>query len=481
MHTFGCSPRRESYRILAISSFTALVAEPSGGQVAMKKALAFGCLVLLAAVAPLAAGQVIVPVASGTISNGTAYRTRLWVSNLSAVPRFFSTAFIASGGDGTKQETFGTPIYVQPGATLLVDGAAPAGKAGFLEVAGAPQLSVAARLELLDVNGNVLSSATLPVVGASSALAANAVAQLQGLEQAKATGTTADFVLLNLSRAAAQCTIGAYAADHTALTPTAILTLPPLAHRAFNGILQTLVLGDISGVRLQVSCDHPFYTYAMVYEVGGPQTNVLTPSAPLTADLVGAPSSSGGPGAPAGAQTLSVPGVFLNARPGASTVSYNLPLAAGVPYQRVTVDFDMFLNRWQSDLFHGVFALRRAAASRSDRVLYVGVQLRGDNAKTTLDLGYNEQFVKTQGPWKQQHTYHVRVDYDVVGRTVTLQAFEGGVLTYTIQGPAFNLDLSDNGNKVHVDFGQSGVADGAYFPPIGWVFSNLQVSMVPSS
>src|SRR5437764_7703804 len=158
----------------------------------MKKALAFGCLALWAAVGPLAAGQVVVPVASGATANGTAYRTRLWVSNPSAAARFFTTAFIASGGDGTKQETFGAPVYVQPGATLLVDGAAPAGKAGFLEVSGAPQLSVAARLELVDVNGNVLSSAALPVVSASGALAANAVAQLQGLEQEKATGITSD-------------------------------------------------------------------------------------------------------------------------------------------------------------------------------------------------------------------------------------------------------------------------------------------------
>jgi len=298
-------------------------------------------------------------------------------------------------------------------------------------------------------------------------LADNAVAQLQGLEQEKATGTTADFVIVNLSRAAAQCTVGAFAADHTALTPTAVLSLPPLSHRAFDGILQTLAAGDVSGVRMQVSCDHAFYTYALVYEVGGPQTNVLTPSASLAADLTGAPSGSGSGGSggsgappPAGAQTFNVP---------------------GVSYQRITVDFDMYLNRWQTDLFHGVVALRRAYPSRSGRVLYVGVQLRGDNAKTTLDLGYNEQFVKTVGPWKEQHSYHVRLDYDVVGRTVTLNAFQGGALIYTIQGPAYNLDLSDNGNKVHVDFGQTGIADGAYFPPIGWVFSNLQVVMVPSS
>jgi hypothetical protein len=449
---------------------------------AIQKALAVGCLALAAAALPLAAGEVVVPAASGTASNGTTYRTRLWVSNPSATARFFTTAFIASGMDGTQQETFGAPVYVEPGATLLVAGAAPDGKAGILEIAGAPQLSVAARLELVDVNGNVLSSAALPVVGPQNALAAHAVAQLQGLEQERATGTTTDFAIVNLSRAAAQCTVGAYAANHTPLSPTAILPLLPLSHRAFAGLLQTLAAGDIADVRVQVSCDHPFYTYAMTYEVGGPQTNILTPSTLLSADLVPGGSGGSGSGGPSpGAQTFNVPGVFLNARPGASSMSYNLPLTPGIPYQRLTVDFDLYLNLWQTSLFHGVFGMRRGAASRSNRVLYYGVTFRGDNAKTELELGYQDQFVKTVGPWKQQHHYHIHLDYDVINRSILFQAFEGGVLTYTLQGPAYQFDLSDNGNKVHLDFGLSGVADGAYFPPIGWVYSNLQVSMVPSN
>jgi hypothetical protein len=32
---------------------------------------------------------------------------------------------------------------------------------------------------------------------------------------------------------------------------------------------------------------------------------------------------------------------------------------------------------------------------------------------------------------------------------------------------------------VRVDFGMAGVADGAYFPPIGWKYSNLKVTFEP--
>jgi len=459
----------------------------------MKKALACGCLMLLAAVgpwvAPLAAGEVFVPFASGATANGTAFRTRLWVSNTSAAPRFFTTAFLATGTDGTQAAAQSTPIYVNPGATVAVLPAAPAGKSeGLIAITGAPQLSVVARLELTDVNSNVLSSATLPVIGSQSALAANALAQLAGIAQEKATGTTTDFSIVNLSAAAAQCTIGAFAGDNTPLSPSAIVSVLPLSHRAFDGVLQTLATGDIADVRFQVSCDHPFYAYAMVYEVGGPQTNVVTPALALnTAPGATGGGSSGGGGTgggnppPAGAQTFTAPGVFLSAVEGNSAKSFNLPLTPGVAYTRITVDFDLFLNRWQTPLFNSVVALRRGAASRSNRVLYYGVNFRGDNAKTTLELGYQDQFVKTTGPWKERNHYHIRLDYDVLNRLITLQASEGGVLTYTLQGPAYNFDLSDNGNKVHIDFGQNGIADGAYYPPVGWIFSNLQVSMVPSS
>ncbi len=454
----------------------------------MKKALALASLMLSAVVMPLAAGQVIVPIASGTTANGTSFRTRIWVSNAGSSGASFTTAFIGTGLDGTTQETFGSPVAVPAGGTFLATGAAPAGKVGMVEISGGAALSVAARLELVDVNGNALSSATVPVVGSPNALAANAVTQLQGLEEDKTTGTTSDFFLVNLARSPAQCTVGAFAANRTALTPTAIITLPPLSHRTFGDLLATLAAGDIANVRLQVSCDHAFYTYAVVYEVGGPLTNILVPTANLGADLLGsgAGAGSGGGGSgdptpPATAQTFTVSGVFLNARPGASSISYNLPLTAGVPYQEIVTEFDLYVNRWQTNLFHGVFAMRRGAAVRENRVLYDGVTIRGDNSKTELELGYQDQFVKTVGPWKQLHHYHVRVDYDVINRLITFQTFEGGVLTYTLKGPAYNFDVADNGNKVHVDFGLSGIADGAYFPPIGWIFSDLQVSMVPSN
>ena len=58
---------------------------------------------------------------------------------------------------------------------------------------------------------------------------------------------------------------------------------------------------------------------------------------------------------------------------------------------------------------------------------------------------------------------------------------ENGKVIYTIAGPAQHLDLSVQGadHPLRVDFGQTGIADGAYTPPYGWSFANLHAELTP--
>ena len=83
------------------------------------------------------------------------------------------------------------------------------------------------------------------------------------------------------------------------------------------------------------------------------------------------------------------------------------------------------------------------------------------------------------GPWQAFHTYHLKITYDVPGRVVRLEVFEGGVRKQILAGQAQHLDLKNDGHALSVDFGQSGIADGAYYPPIGWQYSNLKVVLTP--
>jgi hypothetical protein len=64
---------------------------------------------------------------------------------------------------------------------------------------------------------------------------------------------------------------------------------------------------------------------------------------------------------------------------------------------------------------------------------------------------------------------------------VTITVFKDGQQVHSLSGPPQTPELVDNGNPISVDFGQTGIADFAYFPPIGWVFSNLQVTFEPEN
>jgi hypothetical protein len=189
--------------------------------------------------------------------------------------------------------------------------------------------------------------------------------------------------------------------------------------------------------------------------------------------------------APNGAVSYQLPGTFLDAREGESYVAFDLPLRNNVRYRRASVEFDLYLNQWQSNLFHGVFALRRTGDKRNG-TLYVGLILRGSKGyKSILDIGKDprtrrgEIIRSDSGPWRERTLYHVRTDYDTATRKVLLQVFQDGQRVHALTGRINNADLSPRGHKVRVDFGSVKVADGAYFPPLGWSYSNLQVKVSP--
>jgi hypothetical protein len=456
----------------------------------MKRPLALGLFLLASTFSPLFAGEVFVPFASNRTIGGTTYRTKIWVTNTGAAPRRFTTLFIEGGTDGNQlaDPNPATAITVAGGTTAVLTNTAPAGKVGMLQIQGAPQLVAMARVEALDDNGTLQSSANLPVVSLANTAAAKTTLDLQGLERT-GRGAITDFVLMNLSRQPAHCSLTAFRANSTQINQTAVLTLLPLSQRTFNDALAGLGEDLITDTHFQVSCDQPFYAYAMAYRVGGPETDYISPSTGLVGDLVlGSGSGSGGgtggsgDGSTPGAAVLNVPGTFLVARNNASYASYDLPAKDGTPYRRAVIEYDMHISKFDPVLlFTGVTSFRRVHSDRNLRILYYGIQIVNRNAKTTLDLGVTDVLVKSDGPWQANGTYHVRITYDVPSQTVSLEALKNGQVIYTIAGQAQHLDLSAQGadHPLRVDFGQAGIADGAYVPPYGWSFSNLHAVLTP--
>ena len=429
---------------------------------------------LLASVAPaFAQGEVYVPYTSNRSLQGTIYRTKVWVTNTGGTARKFSTRFIEQGIDGTKVPSQpGNDLNVPPGGTLLLTNLAPQEKIGMLEISGAPQLVVNARLDALNAQGAIVSSTNMPVISTANVIKANATAQLQGLERTS-RGTLTDFGLVNVSTQAAQCTVKAFRANSTQIAQTVALSVPPLAVFHFSEALLALSEPSVADARIETTCDKQFFPYAVVFKVGGPEASFVTASGTLEGDLIG----TGGGNNPAGTVVYQAPGTFLSAKNGDSYKQFDLPVVEGVRYKKATVEFDLFVGKFPNGLFAGVHAFRR-----TDKTMYYGIIVRGDRQKTILDMGVDDDIVtgNNGGPWREQTQFHVSFEYDTAGGQLTYRLSRNGSVVETLTGRINHLDLTKNGRAIRVDFGQSGIADGAYFPPIGWVYSNLKVTLVPA-
>jgi hypothetical protein len=473
----------------------------------LRKPVVLGSLALAAAFVPAHAGTVYIPFAAQQNLGSVQYRTEVVVANAAAkagdaAASRFTTAFIATGQDGVQKSRPSASISVLPDSTFVLTNVAPAGRDGMLEVNGPPQLAVSARLLLLSPAGAILGSTPLPAVGSADATPAGGTSQIQGVART-APAMTQHFGVINLGTEAATCTATAYRVSGAVIGGEVRFAAPARSQTAFTTPLAKGAL--FADVRVAASCDQPFYAFALQTGPEAGKVSFLAPSGRLELSQLEAASvtreGDGGadPGdgniglgtgggddesvddggdAPAategtgtlvtGQDSLSFPGVFLAPRQGNSTRAFALPLRPGVRYRRITVDFDLYLNKWQTPLFHAITSLRR-----NDRTLYYGLILRGDRAKTIIDLGH-EQMAKGEGPWKPRTRYHIRTVTDAANRTVTLSVFQGGNLVHTVTGRLVSNDLSvPAGKTMSIDFGIGKVADGAYFPPFGWQYMNL--------
>lgn len=438
----------------------------------MRRSWWIGLCALLAPLVPLEAADIYIPLAANQVLGATKYRTLLILTNTGNASAELSGSFVLSGTNGA---TGGPPatLSLPAGSTLRLYNVVPAGSRGMFELSGAPSIVVSARIEALAANGNVLASAQLPAFSADNVLRAGGHALLQGLEHT-AAGAITDFGLMNLSSQPAQCTVDAFRAKGGRIAQTVPLTLVPRSNHDFTSALASLGETSIKDVRFDVSCNQTFAAYALIYRPGGPETVILGPAASLDKDL--APVDDG-------SVTFSLPGQFAN---GNDFAAYDLPLQDGVQYGHARIELDLYIDRWRqvhplNPNFKNVASFRRSAKSRSDRLLYWGLILKGtDDFRTILDMGQEDTIKSGKGPWKERSTYHLVFDYDADGRRITFEVYQGGQRVQRLEGPANFSDIFNlPGKTVRVDFSSAGVGDGAYFPTLGWKYSNLVVKLTP--
>jgi hypothetical protein len=444
----------------------------------MRRSFFLALCALFAPLAPLHAADAYVPLATNVALGAATYRTLLIVTNTASSPSDFNVTFLPSGSDGSNGPQ-PTPFSLSPGSTLRLYNAVPAGARGMWALSGSPAIVVSARIEALAANGNVLASSQVPVFAAQDAYGPGEHAQLLSLEQS-ASGAVSDLGLMNFSTSTAHCTVEAVRSDAKRIANPVSLTLAPRSNNDFRSALATLGQSAIKDARFDVTCDQVFAAYAFIYRSGGPQTVVLGPAGGLDGDLK--PTESGG-------VTFNLPGQFAD---GTTFAGFDLPLQDGVQYDHAHVEFDLFLNKWHqafpfNPMYHNVASFRRSADKRADRLLYWGLILKGSgDYRTILDMGIppggqeGTTIRSGAGPWKERTTYHLVLDYDAEARTVTFEVYLGGTRVQQMSGPLNNFDISNlPGRQVRIDFSSVGIGDGAYFPTLGWKYSNLSLQLTP--
>jgi hypothetical protein len=450
----------------------------------MRRSWMIGLFALLAPLAPLAAGDIYVPLATNTTLGASTYRALLILTNTGDASADLRVTFLPSGTNGASGQFQPSSLSLPAGTTLRLYNAVPAGTRGMFEISGDPEIVVSARVEALAGNGNVLASAQIPIVSAANARGAGEHAGLQGLEQT-AAGTASDFGLMNLSSQPAQCTVDAFRAKGGRIGQSIVLSLLPRSSRDFAGALAILGQTSIKDVRFDVSCNQTFATYALVYRSGGPETVILGSAASLERDLVPVDGGGGNDGS----VRFSLPGQFAI---GNNFAAYDLPLQDGVQYGHARMEFDLFIDRWLpthplNPNFKNVASFRRSAKSRSERLLYWGLILKGsDDFRSILDMGMapgadDGLTIKSgKGPWKPRNSYHLVLDFDAEARRIVFEVYQGGQRVQQLEGPVVFTDIFNlPDKKVRVDFSSDGVGDGAYFPTLGWKYSNLVVKLTP--
>ncbi|HKH49056.1 MAG TPA: hypothetical protein VKM72_30695 [Thermoanaerobaculia bacterium] len=300
----------------------------------------------------------------------------------------------------------------------------------------------------------------VPIVTNDNWFQGDEIAYIQNL--ARNTRGHANIEIMNLGTQTAVCTVELLRPKGTSFGSPLGVTLQPLSHEVVEDPFKDLVATG-GGMRAEVHCNEPFYAYGTFVGASVAQFRMLYPLSVPPQDVI---------------ETLVVnrPGVFFAPVQGNSGLDVVLPLVENRAYRKVTIDFDVNISKF-TPIFTGLVGMLHAGGPRFGKTLYFGTFIRGARNKTLVDLGSPvvEPALRVYSPWKQNALHHVMVVYDAEAATTRMLVTRDGKVIMDAWGGAYNLDIADRGAPVRVSFGLNGVADNAYFPPIGWKFSNLKI------
>ncbi|HEX6201920.1 MAG TPA: hypothetical protein VF100_02885 [Thermoanaerobaculia bacterium] len=423
-----------------------------------------------------AAGTVYLPLAINGALDGKTYNTYVWLTNPGGEPNEIQVRYIERDTTGIDPNASTVTAKLTVGAGQTFKLAVGQAGVGMVELSGPDDSVFSARLESLTPGGIVRSSAHLPLIGSNDVFPAGTVAHVQGGERAL-SGTASHFGIAAFGGDAGECSIKSFRADGSQVLATATVMAPALGQRWFQDVFNLLQEPSIGDARFEVSCDVPFFPFATILASEPDSTQFVLPSV-TAADSLG-PTAPG----PKAGELVRLNGNFFTAVRGASIYEAELPIAAGVEYDQIVWEFDVFLPRLNDcpapcTNFHSMTLLLTAGRTGT----FFAHTIRGNGKyKTTIDLGDHRVVRGSDGAWAPNTVHHVRVTYDWANRTVTWELFRDGGLVERLVSSTKNQPLLHSGEGMRVMLGLDKEYDhGGYLPPYNARFSNLVVTGVPA-
>lgn len=442
----------------------------------LKNALFFSICLLVAAPAISFADAVYVPILGAEI-DGVSYETRVSIFNDGTDPGTVTNYFVEHNADGNdRPEGAGEPMTLASGATANV--LFNSSRLGLLEITTPSRMVFDARLT--SRGGSADIGTQVPVVRSRNVLAANTTAHLRGWVRDGQRVT--DFGLLNLGEEAALCSIDVLRADGSLIVENVLAAWEPISMRHFPDALALLGIAAIEGVGLRVTCDQPFYPYAVTFDRTTGELTFVVPSA--TGEFAIARTGDQ-PDCSPSAICFSQPGLFHQPSPG-NLVQRIVMIPPFDHYHRVRVTLRVTHGGWapNSSGTHNIFWFARDR----NRDLFGYVNVRGpnrDNIFLRHGIGQpqgdkpriTEDFVMNPG-----ETYLFDYVYDTGAGLNELRVFDSSdqeVVRLTDAPDVGTIAfLQGQHDEFLLDFGFAGVNPNEP-PTLGWEYRDLFVEFLP--
>lgn len=397
-------------------------------------------LVSLAAAAPLQADPVWVPVVAPHGADGRVLATKLRISS----------------AEGAEKPYLAT-------------------KAGLIQVEASQDQGIDAWIET--ARGGRTFITRVPVISEQNRSEAGAVAYVNGLDP-----DGSRLGLVNLAERSAVCLVDLLRADGSATGARATIDLPAVALKQLDD--DALGLSDDSeeapeAVTAQVTCDSPFYAYAVTVDPRTSEVAFATPEPEVQA-------KAKTPGISKASVVFTASGLLHEPTPKKEKAILRIPVPRALALSRMVIDWDVTPGAWSKKNQAGAHALLwlHRGKFRSNTVANVNFFGPGKNRfrnNQNLDLPALSNTNGTAGMTLEKgRTYHFRYVYDAITQTVEVTASLDGRVLKTIRmgGTASNHTITIPATGLVTELGHYSFQKGPEVSTLGWRYSNLRVEMI---